>query len=75
MSQPSQKATEKVDHPKHYNTGKIEVIDFINDQQLNFQLGNVLKYVCRAAHKGTELEDLKKARWYLDYQIQLAQSR
>ena len=61
--------TEKIVHPIHYNTGKIEVIDFIQDQKLNFNRGNVVKYVARAAHKGKELEDLKKARFYLDYEI------
>lgn len=58
-----------VDHPAHYNKGKIEVIDFIEDQQLPFHLGNVVKYVARAGYKGDKLEDLKKARWYLDRYI------
>ncbi len=56
---------EKVDHPPHYNVGKIEVIDFIEDQKLGFHLGNVVKYVCRAEHKGKTKEDLEKASWYL----------
>lgn len=60
---------DSVDHPKHYNTGKIEVIDFIEDQKLDFNRGNTVKYICRAPHKGSELEDLKKARWYLDRAI------
>lgn len=54
-----------IDHPSHYNRGKIEVIDFIEDQGLSFHLGNVIKYVARAGSKD-KLEDLKKARWYLD---------
>lgn len=58
-----------VDHPSHYNKGKIEVIDFIEDQQLPFHLGNVVKYIARAGSKGDKLEDLKKARWYLDRYI------
>lgn len=58
-----------VDHPAHYNKGKIEVIDFIEDQQLPFHLGNVVKYIARAGSKGDKLEDLKKARWYLDRYI------
>lgn len=61
---------EKVDHPSHYNTGKIEVIDFIEDQKLGFHEGNVVKYVARAKHKGTELEDLRKAAWYLNRAIE-----
>lgn len=58
-----------IDHPSHYNKGKIEVIDFIEDQQLPFHLGNVVKYIARAGSKGDKLEDLKKARWYLDRYI------
>lgn len=58
-----------IDHPAHYNKGKIEVIDFIEDQQLPYHLGNVVKYVARAGYKGDKLEDLKKARWYLDRYI------
>ena len=58
-----------IDHPSHYNRGKIEVIDFIEDQCLSFHLGNVIKYVTRADSKGDKLEDLKKARWYLDRYI------
>lgn len=55
-----------VNHPAHYDVGKIEVIDFIEDQRLGFHEGNVVKYLCRAPHKGNELEDLKKALWYLN---------
>ena len=60
---------ETIDHPQHYTKGKIEVIDFIEDKKLNFHLGNVIKYITRADHKGKKLEDLKKARWYLDREI------
>lgn len=60
---------EKVSHPQHYNSGKIEVIDFVEDQNLGFHLGNVVKYITRAEHKNG-IEDLKKARWYLDREIQ-----
>ena len=59
------KAREAVVHPAHYNKGKIEVIDFIEDQKLGFNAGNVIKYVCRYDLKGG-LEDLRKARFYLD---------
>lgn len=59
-----------VDHPPHYNVGKIEVIDAIEDWKLGFHLGNVVKYVARAEHKGNALEDLRKARWYLDRLIE-----
>lgn len=50
-----------VNHPSHYTRGKIEVIDFIEDQQLPYHLGNVIKYVARAGYKGNKLEDLKKS--------------
>jgi hypothetical protein len=59
-----------VDHPKHYNAGRIEVIDAIEDWGLGFSLGNVVKYVARANHKGKPLEDLKKAQWYLNRAIE-----
>jgi hypothetical protein len=64
--------SEKVNHPPHYNTGKIEVIDFIEDQRLDFHLGNTVKYICRAGRKEgtTAVEDLKKAKWYLDRKIE-----
>lgn len=61
---------EKVNNPKHYNKGKIEVIDFIEDQNLGFCLGNVVKYICRSDSKNeTPLEDLKKARYYINREI------
>lgn len=61
-------------HPPHYNQGSIEVIDYIQDQLTpeqftGFIVGNVIKYASRARHKGG-IEDLKKARWYLDRLIQ-----
>ena len=58
-----------VNHPSHYTTGRIEVIDFIEDQQLGFHEGNVVKYVARARHKGNELQDLEKALWYLQRRV------
>lgn len=59
-----QQPKETVNHPAHYNSGKIEVIDAIEDWKLGFHEGNVVKYVARAKHKNG-LEDLKKAQWYL----------
>ena len=60
-----------VNHPAHYNTGKIEVIDAIHEWQLNFNLGNVVKYIARAGHKQGEdpLVALKKAEFYLRDEI------
>ena len=57
-----------VDHPSHYNSGKIEVIDFIEDQKLGFHLGNAVKYICRAGKKDPSKveEDLDKAIWYIN---------
>lgn len=55
-----------VNHPQHYTAGKIEVIDFIEDQKFPYHLGNVVKYICRHDKKGTTIEDLKKAAWYLN---------
>lgn len=73
IGEPEVKAVPKnedvVNHPSHYTRGNIEVIDFIEDQQLPYHLGNVIKYIARAGHKGDKLEDLKKARWYLDRYI------
>lgn len=64
-----------VDHPAHYNTGRIEVIDAIEDWKLDFHAGNVIKYLARAPHKGNELEDLKKAQWYLTRLIELKEKQ
>lgn len=63
-------STEAVNHPNHYNIGGIEVIDFIESWNLGFSLGNAIKYIARAPYKNDELEDLKKARWYIDREIQ-----
>ena len=57
--------------PAHYQRGKIQVWDFIADQKLDFFAGNIVKYVCRAGHKGDKLEDLKKVKAYIDKYIQL----
>lgn len=54
-----------INHPSHYTRGKIEVIDFIEDQQLPYHLGNVIKYIARAGYKGDKLEDLKKSKMVL----------
>ena len=59
---------EMINHPQHYNQG-IEAIDYIESHKMNFNIGNVIKYVTRAKHKGTELQDLEKALWYLDREI------
>lgn len=58
-----------VNHPPHYTEGGIETIDFIEAKGFNYHLGQVIKYVSRAGKKNDALEDLKKARWYLDREI------
>lgn len=60
-----------VNHPSHYNMGKYEAIEVIEDWQLGFCLGNTVKYISRAGHKDKSktLEDLKKAMWYLEREI------
>ena len=60
-----------INNPKHYTSGKIEVIDIIEDQKLDFTLGNALKYICRAGKKdqSKEIEDLGKAVWYVNRRI------
>lgn len=57
---------ESVNHPPHYQGNKFEVIDIIEDFQLDFLLGNALKYILRAGKKDDMIQDLKKAIWYLE---------
>ena len=59
-----------VNHPPHYTAGGIETIDFIEAKQLNYHLGQVIKYITRAEHKNNSLEDLQKAQWYLNREIE-----
>ena len=56
--------------PEYYQRGNIEVWDFIRDQNLNYHLGNVIKYICRAGYKDNDLKDLKKAAHYLLNEIE-----
>jgi hypothetical protein len=64
-----------VNKPTHYNNGKVECIEAIDASMSDIEFrgylkGNVLKYVWRYLYKGKPLEDLKKARWYLDRLIE-----
>lgn len=68
------KEKSKIEHPDHYTLGGIETWDFIEAKKLNYNLGNVVKYVTRCDHKGTPIEDLQKARQYLDREIQRRQN-
>ena len=68
----SEKVCDNVNHPSHYTSGQIEVIDFIEDKDLGFHLGNAVKYISRAGRKNPDktIEDLRKAVWYINRQIQ-----
>lgn len=71
LQEVSEKVCDNVNHPAHYTSGKIEVIDFIEDKKLGFHLGNAVKYISRAGRKdpAKTIEDLRKAAWYLNRQI------
>ena len=57
-----------INHPEHYSKG-IETIDYIRSWNMDYVRGNIIKYVTRFPYKGTALQDLKKAKWYLEYLI------
>ena len=65
-------ADDATTRPAHYGgeANPHEPIKVIEHYGLGFHLGNAVKYILRAPHKGAELDDLKKARWYLDREIQ-----
>ena len=64
------------DHgPQYYRRGNIQVWDFVRDQELNFHLGNVIKYVCRAGHKFDDIDDLEKAIHYLKNEVEFRTSQ
>ena len=62
-------ASDPVNHPAHYKVGGIETIDFIEAKKLNYNLGNVVKYITRSDHKGDRKQDLEKALWYLKREL------
>lgn len=65
--------SDSINHPDHYNTGRIEVIEAIEDWKLNYHLGNAVKYIARAGKKDPAklVEDLEKAIWYVRRRIEL----
>lgn len=67
----SEREQDMITSPPHYTRGQIEVWDFIADQKLDYFTGNIVKYLLRAGHKGPKMEDLKKARAYLNKLIQM----
>jgi hypothetical protein len=60
---------EMIHHPDHYQGNKMEVIDIIEDYELGFHLGNAIKYILRADKKGNTKQDLQKALWYIQREI------
>jgi hypothetical protein len=56
--------------PTYYQRGSIDVWHFIRDQELNFHLGNAIKYICRAGYKDSKVQDLKKAIHYLENELE-----
>lgn len=69
---PEEPKADPVNHPAHYKVGGIETIDFIEAKALGYHLGNAVKYITRADHKGNRLQDLQKAKWYIDRAIEKA---
>ena len=69
-----EEANGNVSHPSHYNQG-IEAIDVIESWGLNFSLGNVIKYTLRAPYKENMIQDLEKAKWYLERELQRLKNR
>jgi hypothetical protein len=62
---------EEVNHPEHYKSkGGIESIEVIESFELGFNLGNVVKYILRADKKGNKKQDLEKAQWYLNRELE-----
>ena len=68
-------ANDAVNHPSHYTDGEIEVITYIDDKNFNYCRGNAIKYISRAGKKNPEkeIEDLKKAEWYIHHEIERLQ--
>jgi len=58
-----------VNYPSHYTHGEIECIEVIEDWGLSFNIGTVLRYLCRHKHKGDPIQDLEKAVWYVNREI------
>lgn len=68
------KQDEAVDHPDHYNQIKgVECIDVV--EQMPFNLGNAVKYIWRCEDKDNKIQDLKKAIWYINREIQRTEKR
>lgn len=68
LSKPS--SEDIINNPSHYQGNNFEVIDIIEDFNLGFNLGNVLKYILRSDKKENRIQDLEKAMWYLNREIE-----
>jgi len=64
------KQIDNINHPTHYTQSAIQPIEVIGAWKLSYCLGNTIKYIARADHKGNKLEDLQKARWYLNKELE-----
>jgi len=62
--------SDNIHHPAHYTQGKIEVIEFLEDQKFDFRIASAVKYLCRYRYKGKPVEDLRKAIWYINRVIE-----
>lgn len=69
MTSRKKRPADPINNPPHYTATSIEPIHAIEAWELGFCLGNCVKYIARAGRKGPALQDLKKARWYLERQI------
>ena len=67
----SETDSSSVDHPKHYNKGRFEAIEVIEDWKLGFHCGNAIKYICRHKHKSASRQDIEKAVWYLKRYLEI----
>lgn len=70
-----QDSVDMINHPPHYVGHGIEPIEFIESHNLNFCLGSAIKYIARAPYKGNELQDLKKAKWFLEREIKAHEAK
>lgn len=73
MQSANKPVSDPVNHPAHYKVGGIETIDFIEAKKLNYNLGNVVKYITRSEHKGSHTQDLQKALWYLKRELNIVE--
>ena len=64
----------QITNPNHYNKWSIQPIDIIEEWELNFSLGNVIKYIARHRDKGTPITDIQKALWYLERELKRLQT-